>query len=267
LENIHKPSVLKIPTAGYVNRLINSDKLKRSLSDIDAFIALNNDVRNELIDVGINSNKVYDIPNGVELRDAVNLAHKGSVRRLLLLPLNKKLVLYAGRIVYRKRLDILVAAMAELGDDVALVIVGSGFGQRDSTEEKIIRLVSDSDRIFFVGAVNNCSQYFEACDLQVLVSECEGMPNSLLEGMASSLPTVGSSIPGIIDLVTDGVEGILVPVGDIKKTALAITTILDSDSLRKTMGANARQKIVDSFCIDFVARRYELLYKCLINGG
>lgn len=271
LSQVAKPSVFKIPTAGYVLKLINSERLLKLFNQVDAFVALNSYVVVELLAAGVDTNKIHRLPNGIDPLEFSQFGNKLAMRQSLGLPLDKVIILYVGRIVARKRLDVLVSAMKIVADNIQLVIVGSSFGQRDSTEEEIIKSIAESNgKITFIGAKENCSPYFIASDIQILVSEREGMPNSLLEGMSYSLPTIASFIPGITDLISPGVEGILVSVGNVAETAQAINMMAHDAALRMNMGALARQKIINDFNINDLAEKYELLYenlKNVRNGG
>jgi len=263
LKTCGKPSVLKIPTAGYVPKLINSGELFKAFQSIGSFIALNDLILNELIGVGAQREKIFCIPNGVDCEEFFPSLDKTLIRKSLGLPSDKFLVIFAGRFVERKRLDILLAAIKLTDANVHLVMVGSGFGQRDSNEERLMNEVENLEKVTIVRSTDNCLPYFQAGDAQILLSEREGMPNSLLEGMACSLPTIATSISGIIDLITDGLEGFLVPVGKIQETANAINSLARNNDTRISMGSFARSKIMEKFNVNNIAKQYELLYRNL----
>ncbi|MFA5184110.1 MAG: glycosyltransferase family 4 protein [Patescibacteria group bacterium] len=265
LKRCAKPTVLKIPTAGYIPRLIASETLKLSLQSINAIITLNDLIQEELIGVGVSLEAIYCIPNGIDADEFIPAVDKAALRRSLDLPLDKILLIFAGRFVARKRLDILLAAIAEMNNDVRLIMVGSGFGQRDSIEESIIKVALQSDKVITVQAVNDCRPYFQASDIQILLSEREGLSNSLLEGMSCALPTIATDIPGINNVITNDSEGILVPVGAVSETSLAIKQLSPDEPLRRRLGNSARARIIRTFSLEQVVKQYHELYQKIIK--
>jgi glycosyltransferase involved in cell wall biosynthesis len=95
----------------------------------------------------------------------------------------------------------------------------------------------------------------------VLPSYCEGMPMSVLESMAVGMPVVTTSVGGIPELVTDGVEGRLVAAGDIDALSEAIETLLSSHDLRRQMGIAARRKVEEMFSDAGILPQLERLYR------
>ena len=259
------PTVMKIPTQGYIPRLINTPQRKSLFSDIHAFVALNAGIREELLSIGIGLGKIHNIPNGIDTEEFVPAMDKNQARKILNLPLNGVLILYVGRFVQRKRLDILMSAMRLLSSEVKLVLVGSGFDQRDSVEEEIVRRAGKEPNIILRGSTDSPVAYYQACDMHVLVSEREGLPNSVLEGMACSLPSVVTDIPGLSDVVISGQEGLVVPVGDIEATAKALDNLRLHPDMRKQFGLAARQKVLLRYEVSKIATEYETIYRTIIK--
>jgi glycosyltransferase involved in cell wall biosynthesis len=85
--------------------------------------------------------------------------------------------------------------------------------------------------------------------------DVDGIPNALVEAMASQLPVVSSDLPAIRELVTDGVDGLLVPPGDVEALAAAIERLLDEPALRRELGVRARRTVVAKFDIERNIRR------------
>jgi glycosyltransferase involved in cell wall biosynthesis len=267
LNSCGKPTVLKIPTAGYIPKLINSPKLKKSLQAVSAIIALNGLIEKELAKVGVATDKIYRLPNGIDPKEFVPVSDKTTLRKSLGLPIDKVLLIFTGRLVQRKRLDILLSALDRVDREAHLVLVGSGFEQRDSVEDDIVRVATDLGRVTLIKAVADCRPYLQASDIQILLAEREGMPNSLLEGMSCSLPTIATEIAGIVDLISEGAEGILVPVGEVEETVTVINVLVRSKYLRDQMGSRARNKVIERFNISSVVGQYNILYRKIIPKG
>ena len=138
--------------------------------------------------------------------------------------------------------------------DYILEIYGSG-----SEKEKLILLANELDidkNVSFMGARTDAIIQASSASCYVMSSAFEGMPNALLEAMAVGLPCVSTDCPnGPAELIEDGVNGILVPVGDDEKLAEAILKMLDDKDFAELCGNRARE-ILKSHSVEFVARKY-----------
>jgi glycosyltransferase involved in cell wall biosynthesis len=96
-------------------------------------------------------------------------------------------------------------------------------------------------------------------DVFCLSSRFEGLPLAMLEAMATGVPVVATAVGGIPEVVTDGVDGLLVPAGDPSALATAIGKILDDDALAADLATAGRTRAA-SFGLDRVVARTEALY-------
>jgi len=92
------------------------------------------------------------------------------------------------------------------------------------------------------------------------------MPGALLEAMAAGLACVATRIGGTVDVITDGVDGILVEPGDVGGMVAAIARLLGDPALRGRLAAAARQTVETRFTIEEVASRYATLYGRLLEA-
>jgi glycosyltransferase involved in cell wall biosynthesis len=119
------------------------------------------------------------------------------------------------------------------------------------------------DRIHFTGWLDKeamLSKYNEA-NIFVFASRHEGMPNAVLEAMASGLPVVASRIAGNEELVEQDETGILVPAEDVDALRAALEKLLTDADLRQRMGQSARQRVENQFTWRAVAEQYAALFK------
>jgi glycosyltransferase involved in cell wall biosynthesis len=94
----------------------------------------------------------------------------------------------------------------------------------------------------------------------ILPSRSEGMPNVVLEAMSFELPVIASRVSGVVDIIEDGVDGILIPTEDSWALANAMKSILLDPELGVRLGQRARQKIISEFSLERVADQYSDLY-------
>ena len=105
------------------------------------------------------------------------------------------------------------------------------------------------NKISFVGTVDNVDKYYEKADIFVLPSLSEGSSNSLIEAMNSSIPVIGSNVPGINDMITNKYNGMLI---DPKKAATlidAITELIINNDFRKKIARNGHKCIKENFSL------------------
>lgn len=138
------------------------------------------------------------IPNGSIARSRVPLGERG--RRHDLKP--GSYVVFVGRIVECKRVDLLVRAFREVSSDFKLVIVGSG---PEHQLEKVRRLAEGDERVVFTGALygDELAAVFSNAGLFVLPSVVEGLPVALIEALSFDLPVVVSDLPENLEVVED----------------------------------------------------------------
>jgi glycosyltransferase involved in cell wall biosynthesis len=112
-----------------------------------------------------------------------------------------------------------------------------------------------------VGEVADVRPYLRAASAFAFPSWAEGLPNALLEAMAMRLPCVDSDIGPIRDAIRDGEEGLLVPVRDSGKLAVALTAILSRPDLAARLGCAARKRVEAEFSLEREVDRLEALYR------
>lgn len=180
--------------------------------------------------------------------------------------------LAVGRMVTKKGFHLLLDAMPDLLEavpELMLVIAGGG----DRLEEFRRRASPWPDRIRFPGPVlrDTLPDLYRAADLFVLPAvhdprgNVDGLPNVILEAMASGLPIVASDISGIPLAVNDGREGLLVEEGDVLGLRSAVERLARDPGLRRHMGRAARDRASSELTWAAVARSYQQAYRSALR--
>jgi glycosyltransferase involved in cell wall biosynthesis len=120
------------------------------------------------------------------------------------------------------------------------------------------------DQFKFLGQVNDMASLLVASDIIVLPSESEGLPLSILEGMACGLPVVATNVGGIPEVVIEGETGFLLNTDDIRGFAKRLEQLVESFELRKKFGEKARELILQKFNFDITSNNITELYKQLL---
>ena len=123
------------------------------------------------------------------------------------------------------------------------------------------------DNIIFTGFRSDIKEILSVIDLLVIPSLLEGFPMVTLEAMAMAKPIVATSIDGITEQITDGVNGILVPPKDPSALAKAIIKVINDKESARNMGLSARKKVEREFSVEKMAAETEKVYMSLLKAG
>ncbi len=120
-----------------------------------------------------------------------------------------------------------------------------------------------SDHVHFLGLLGSeeMLQEYASCSMLVVPSRQEVLPMAVIEGMAAGVPVVATQAGGLPDLITDGVTGLLVEVGDHVGMAEAMLSLLQDQSLRQRMGTAGREVAHARFRASVVAAAYRRVYE------
>jgi N-acetyl-alpha-D-glucosaminyl L-malate synthase BshA len=120
-------------------------------------------------------------------------------------------------------------------------------------------------QVTFMGKQDHVERIFPQMHVLLMPSEMESFGLSALEGMACGVPSVGTRVGGVPELVTDGVDGFLEPVGDIAAQAGRVTQLLTNEDLYRSMAAAARQTAVERFASSTIIPQYEQYYREVVE--
>jgi glycosyltransferase involved in cell wall biosynthesis len=241
--------------------------IKRS----NAFVGITKLVTGEFKECGIPAERVFLIPNGIDtsLFYPAEDEERLCLRQNLGLPEEKRLVVNTCRLVKGKGVEYLLSAWERVAGeraDAHLVIVGAGGSEATSCEDELKAFVKDhglSNSVTFTGWSGNVADYLRASDLFVFPTEYEGFGLSLVEAMACGLPVVTSGVGGILSIVTDGTDGILVEPGDPGLIYGEIMRVLDDPELAARLGENASHTALERYSMKSVAAQHFELFSDL----
>lgn len=176
------------------------------------------------------------------------------------------IVLYVGNLVKDKGVDVLIKAFLKCKKkipELQLYVVGEG--RLRPLLEKVLRLLGLSSSIKFLGRVTHeeLIRLYNMASLTILPSKKEALPFVLLESMACETPVIATATEGAVDIISHGEDGFLVPVGNAKKLADAICTIINNPELREQMGKKAREKVERKFSWNTIKMLLKEVYTSL----
>jgi glycosyltransferase involved in cell wall biosynthesis len=235
-------------------RLLKRQILGRLFALVDGFLAVGTRNKEYYANYGVQPKKIFHVPFAVDnefFRTCVAEAskHRERLRRELGLEAGRPVILYVGKLQRYKRPMDLLDAYTRLSPDGAsepvpyLVFVGDG-AERVSLEQRSRRLGWPA--VKFVGFKNQSElpRYYDLCDVFVLPSERESWGLVVNEVMSCAKPVIVSEVVGAAgDIVQDGVNGFVVPVGDVAALAQALRTITANLELAMAMGRKSAEII------------------------
>ena len=198
------------------------------------------------------------IPNGVSMSQFKSKDRNWDPARLLIV----------GRVVYQKGIDQLLNALAGLLDlDWDLTVVGDG-PQREPLEE-MAHQIGIADRVRFLGwkSKGDLVGRYQEANLFVYPSRHEGMPNVVLEAMATGLPVIASNIAGNEELVLHGKTGLLVQSDDLSGLREAIRELILAPGRRRKMGATAQKRVEEQYTWANTATQYIEVFENIMESS
>ena len=236
-------------------------------------IACSEDLRARAVKIGLEGEKSSVIPYGVDVGHYAT--GRGSrMRARLGVPTDALVIGALGRLVNKKGFHYLLAAMPAVLDSIpdAYCVIGGGGDLCDDLIAQARRL-GVSNRVFLPGHVDwrDTPDYYAMCDVVVVPSvvdadgNVDGLPNVLLEAMASGRAVVASDVGGISSVVDDGITALLVPPGDPDALRSTLLCLLGDPSFRRKLGAMARDRVIRGYQWSVVADRTASLYECAVK--
>lgn len=171
--------------------------------------------------------------------------------------LEGKNVVSIGRFVYQKGYDMLLPAFRLVVDaepDCILFLIG--YGQDEKNLKKQCCELKLENNVIFTGMIKELKEYYLRSSMYVMSSRFEGFPMVLLEAVSNGLPLVSFDCEcGPAEIIEDGKNGFLVPVGDIKELAEKMIILIRNQELRKKMGKESL-KISKEFSLEKIADKW-----------
>ncbi len=219
-------------------------------------ITRSEDLRQRLLKAGSEEDRVSTVYNGVDL-ETFHPGDKIAARAELKLPIDGKVLLFVGNFLPVKGLDLLIRSVAQISTTIAeplhLVMIGSGPLQSELANLARQSGLKDS-QIYWAGrrAPAEVAQFMRAADAVCLTSHNEGVPNVLLEALASGRPLVSTDVGGISEIINPSPQGGVLVKG--RETAAYAT------ALRQVIQSPPNTNLLSNYSNSFAWRRCAQTY-------
>ena len=229
----------------------------------DRIVGCSEGVRRVLLEMGMPPARTIAIPNGVRLQPFADAEAQPFAQRI------PGIVMVARFSRQKDHATLLraVALLRERGLAPPLLFAGGGKDLHRSPLEKLADELGIAAQVQFLGVVRDVPQRLMAHQLCVLSTHYEGMPLALLEGMAAGCAVIGSAVPGVREVLDDGVDGLLVAEADARALADALERVLRDPPFGARLAAAARRAAAEKYSRERMNRRYEELFLSLARGA
>ena len=247
---------------------------RRALRRLGSLTGCSPELVSRVCALGFPDDRSRVIPYGIDSElFSPDPSRRGIWREKLGIPMDAPMIVSVGRMATKKGYQVLLDGLDRLmaeHETAHVVLAGAG----DRLEEFRARAAGHADRVHFPGVVyrDTLPDLYRAADIFCLPAvhdpkgNVDGLPNVILEGMASGLPVVATSISGIPLAVEEGVNGRLVPEQEPIPLVDALLDLLSDLDAADTMGQTGRKKAVADLSWDSVAARYRDAYLLAVES-
>jgi glycosyltransferase involved in cell wall biosynthesis len=242
-----------------VHRFLIRRLSRYSFRRADALRAISDSTRRQL-ENWAPGKPIVQFPTWTDMESFLKVENSGSTNE-------ERFFLYVGVLIPRKAVDLLIDGFAQIADttpDCGLVIIGRA--EDESYHRLLVERVEGlgiSSRVRFHPPMrqSDLARHMARAQALVLPSVSEGLGRVVFEAMACGIPVIGSKVGGIVDMVAEGVNGFLVPPGDVGALSEKMSWILAHPDEARRMGQKARE-----FARGFFSREaYVVGYRRLID--
>jgi len=222
-------------------------------------IGVSEAVRQVMVEMGMPEERTIAIPNGIDLAAFANAnAHPLTAR--------EPGIIMAARLCRAKDHATLIRALAllrERGLTPPVWLAGSGRESRQKPLQHLTDELGLNAQVHFLGLRLDVPELMLNQRICVLISHWEALGLALIEGMAAGCAVIASNVPGMCEVITDGVDGLLVPPADPQALADALERLLRDDALATRLGTAARETALREYGREVMNARYEALFRQL----
>jgi N-acetyl-alpha-D-glucosaminyl L-malate synthase BshA len=236
------------------------------IDESDGVTAISNYLREKTIQEFHTQREIEVIPNFVNCDVYTPLSEeKREEGRARYAAQGEKILVHLSNFRPVKRAVDVVRTFSRVAKEIPAHLLLIGDGPDRSQAEWLAQRRHIRDRVHFLGKQSSVSEILPLADLMLMPSEMESFGLAALEAMACRVPTISTQVGGVPELIEDGVNGRLFPVGDVDGMAQAAIEILGTPEKHETLAAAARQTAQQRFCASKIIPLYEKYYERVLD--
>ncbi len=266
--------ICKRPWIGFAHGYTDEDVKVRLYHKLDRFVlrypdivvAVSSALKQLLIKSGVSEENIRIIYNAIDKDELKPDMSPDEVRGKFGIKQGEKLIGVVGRLSPEKGQGIFLQAFKQVisrTPSIRGIIIGDG-----QEKERLINFCCENglkDKIIFTGYQKNIANFYQIMDLLVLPSFSEGLPNVALEAMSFKVPVIATSVGGVPEIILDGKNGLIVPLGNPVIMAEKIIQLLSIKEGLNKIGENGYRSLYPKFSPENRASRILSLYQELLS--
>lgn len=241
-----------------------SDAIKFGIEKSDIVTAVSNSLVSQTMEL-LNPDKgIETVYNFIDDRIYLRIGET-DLREKLGITNEEKVVIHVSNFRPVKRVTDVIRVFARIASSMPakLLLVGDGPDIRN-----VLKLVDDlglKENVLFLGKQDNVEELYSISDLMLLLSEKESFGLAALEAMACGVPCIGTEIGGIPEVIIDGENGYICPLGDIEAISTKAIYLLSNEQIHRQFSYKASIGVKERFNADKIVGQYENLYNKLLE--
>jgi len=268
-----RPFLLSAPTFGsrqlewpsFVRPILLAfEKFSLITSDF-VFFFVPSDIEYVRLRYGVPPTKLGFLGNGVDVARFDRDRAVGFSMERIGLSEDAKLVIFVGRLTRSKGLEYLIRAFRKIVEETNSVLLIVGDGAERAHLQRLVEEVKLGGHVVFLGRRLDVEDLLKIADVFVLPSVYEGFPISLIEAMAARKPVVATKVGAIPFIIENGVDGLLVELGNVDQLSHAILKILSNDELHERLSEAAYRKVGERYSWEKICEEIYLAYRRLMQ--
>jgi len=237
---------------------------KFSIEKSDGVTSISEDLRNHTVEVFGVSNEIRVITNFINC----DLYHPDPEKAgaLAYAPTGEKLLIHVSNFRPVKRVLDCIHILAEVRKQTPAHLLMVGDGPDRGPAEHLVRQLKLTPHVSFLGKQNHVERLIPLAHVLLMPSEMESFGLVALEAMSCGVAPVATYVGGVPELIVNGENGFMEPVGDIAAQANRAVELLTDDALHQRITAAGRRRALDVFCTERIIPQYERYYEQVLAG-
>nr|WP_304218970.1 N-acetyl-alpha-D-glucosaminyl L-malate synthase BshA [Fredinandcohnia onubensis] len=178
---------------------------------------------------------------------------------------DERVIIHVSNFRKVKRVPDVIRAFDLVQKEVKSKLLLVGDGPELTTACKLMNELGLDDKVLLLGKQENLAELYSISDLKLLLSEKESFGLVLIEAMACGVPTIGTNVGGIPEVIEDGIDGYICELGDVKDIANKAINLLSDIELHQKMSNQAIKSVQQKFNSERIVNNYEDLYYSILS--
>ena len=237
-----------------------------AIDESDGVTSISDYLRQQTVETFGTTREIAVITNFVNCDIYVRDAAAAAKLRTQYASKDERLLVHLSNFRPVKRVPDVIEIFSRVAKQMPARLLMVGDGPERSVAEWLAVKLKIQDRVHFLGKMDTVHELLPIADLMLMPSELESFGLAALEAMACEVPTIGTNVGGMPELIEHDVTGLLFPVGDVAQMSAAAIALLQNPERLQKMAKAARCEAQKTYCTSHVIPRYEQFYESVLRG-